>query len=206
MERGDIAAVIIAIFLVILLTALLPPGLAPSPPQSPGVGPAIPTPVPPATPAQETTTEPVPEVPTPSPLTATRITYTNDYSRYPVRFLPGDMAIYGFSDVAWQYSSSVAFAYVEENHGGITGTFTVPYPVWRMTTTVTATRTPENARFRMILVDEKSGLILEGVEIRFPGTVEKTVASRGRPLYMVIDTANVDRFVITLETPSVFAR
>jgi hypothetical protein len=143
-------------------------------------------------------------LPTPPPVTATRISYTTDYSRYPVRFLPSDMGIYGFSDIAWRYNSSVTFAYVEENHGGITETFTVPYPVWRMTTTLTATRTPENARFRMILVDEKSGLILEGVEIRFPGRVEKTVAARGRPLYMVIDARNVDRFVITLETPSVF--
>jgi hypothetical protein len=114
------------------------------------------------------------------------------------------MSIYGFSDVEWRYASSVVFAYMEENHGGITETFTVPYPVWRMTSTVSAARTPENARFRMILVDEKSGLILEGVEIRFPGRVTKTVAARGRPLYMVIAAEKVDSFMITLETPSVF--
>jgi hypothetical protein len=130
--------------------------------------------------------------------------YTNNYRLYPVRFLPGDMSNYGFSDTEWQYTSSVVFAYIEENHGGITENFTVPYPIWRMTSTISATRTPEIARFRMILVDEKSGLILDGAEIRFSGTVTKTVAARGRPLYMVIAAEKVDSFMITLEAPSVF--
>ncbi len=87
------------------------------------------------------------------------------------------MGRYGFSDVQWQYNSSVAFAYIEENHGGITEPFTVPYPIWRMTSTLYATRTPEDARFRMILVDEQSGRILEGAEIHFPGSVTKTVVT-----------------------------
>jgi hypothetical protein len=73
-----------------------------------------------------------------------------------------------------------------------------------MTSTLSATKTPENARLRMILVDEKSGLILDGAEIRFSGTVTKTVAARGRPLYMVIAAEKVDSFMITLEAPSVF--
>jgi D-alanyl-D-alanine carboxypeptidase len=78
----------------------------------------------------------------------------------------------------------------------------VPYPVWRMTSTLDSTRTPERARFRMILVDRNTGQVLEGAEIHFPGSVTKTVVAQEKPLYMVIDAANVERFMITLEAPS----
>ena len=205
MERGDLAAVIIGLSLVIILAVILslpahPPQQAPITVSTTRVPATLVTPVP------ETTKGPALELPTPPPVTTRRIFYTNDYFLFPVRFLPSDMAMYGFSDVEWQYNSSVAFAYIEENHGGITETFTVPYPVWRMTSTLSATRTPENARFRMILVDEGSGQIMDGAEIRFSGTVTKTVVARGRPLYMVIEAENVERFVITLETPSIYAR
>ena len=142
------------------------------------------------------------DLPTSPPVTARRIFYTGDYYLLPVRFLPSDMNLYGFSDVEWQYNDSVVFAYVEENHGGITESFTVPYPVWRMTSTLTSTRTPERARFRMILVDQGTGQVLEGAEIRYPGSVTKTVVAQERPLYMVIEAGNVERFMITLEAPS----
>lgn len=207
MERGDLAAVVLAIALVILLTFLFTPPARPSPQARepvPTTRAPVTFPTPAPTPVPETTAEPTPG-PTPLPqVTTTRITYTHDYYLLPIRYLPANMAIYGFSDVEWQYNRSVAFAYIEENHGGITETFIVPYPVWRMTSTLSATRTPERARFRMILVDETSGQILEGVDIRYPGTVTKTVVIRERPLYMVIEAANVDRFVITLETPPEF--
>lgn len=202
MERGDLAAVIIGLSLVIILTIVLSPPAHPAT-QAPVVVATARVPTPPPTQVQETT-EPTVSLPTPPPVTAKRIFYTDDYSLFPVRFLPSDMTRYGFSDAKWKYNSSVAFAYVEENHGGITETFTVPYPVWRMTSTLYATRTPENARFRMILVDEQSGLILEGTEISNPGSVTKTVVADKRPVYMVIDAENVDRFVISLETPSVY--
>jgi hypothetical protein len=139
-------------------------------------------------------------------LTTRRIFYTNDYYTLPVRFLPGDMEMYGFSDVEWQYNRSVVFAFVEENHGGITETFEVPYPVWRMTCTVFSTKTPEKAWFRMILVDQTTGQILEGAEIHYPGSVTKVVVSKERPLYMVIEAVNVERYMITLEAPEVFVR
>jgi hypothetical protein len=205
MERGDLAAVIIGLVLVVILAVILSPP-AQSPRQAPIPDSTTRVPAPAVTPVPEATKEPAPGLPTPPQVTTRRISYTNDYFLFPVRFLPGDMSRYGSSDAPWQYSSPVAFAYIEENHGGITETFTVPYPVWRMTSTVYATRTPENARFRMILVDEGSGQIVNGVEIRFPGTVTKTVVARGRPLYIVIEAENVERFTITLETPSVYAR
>ncbi|MGA2935259.1 MAG: hypothetical protein ABSD81_08915 [Methanomicrobiales archaeon] len=205
MERGDLAAVLIGLTLVIILTVVLSPP-AHSNPQVPEVVTTTPAPTPaPVSPAQETIFPPT-SLPTPPPATMKRISYTSDYSLFPVRFLPSDMGIYGFSDVNWQYNSSVAFAYVEENHGGITEPFTVPSPVWRMTSTLYAVKNPENARFRMIVVDEQSGLVLEGTEIRFPGSVTKTVVAGRGAVYMVIAAENVDRFVITIETPPVFTQ
>jgi hypothetical protein len=204
MERGDLAAVLIGLTLVIILTVVLSPP-AHSTPQAPKLVVTTGVPTTPVTPVPEMT-EPTPGLPTPPPATTKRIFYTNDYYLFPVRYLPSDMAMYGFSDVEWQYNSSVAFAYVEENHGGITEPFTVPHPIWRVTSTLDAVKTPEYAKFRMILVDEESGRILEGTEIHFPGSVTKTVVADKRPVYMIIEAVNVDRFIITIETPSVFAQ
>jgi hypothetical protein len=204
MERGDLAAVLIGLTLVIILTIVLSPP-AHSTPQAPKLVVTTRVPTTPVTPVPEMT-EPTSALPTPPPATTKRIFYTNDYYLFPVRYLPSDMAMYGFSDVEWQYNSSVAFAYVEENHGGITEPFTVPYPVWRMTSTLDAVKTPEHAKFRMILVDEESGRVLEGTEIHFPGSVTKTVVADKRPVYMIIEAVNVDRFIITVETPSIFAQ
>jgi hypothetical protein len=204
MERGDLAAVLIGLTLVIILTVVLAPPVhstrqAVEPVVATGVPTIQTTPIPEAVETQSV-------LPTPPPPPTKRIFYTNDYYLLPVRFLPSDMSMYGFSDVQWQYNSSVAFAYVEENHGGITEPFTVPYPVWRVISTLYAVKTPQNAKFRMILVDEQSGRVLEGAEIHYPGSVTKTVVADKRPVYMIIDAENVDRFVITLETPSVFAQ
>jgi hypothetical protein len=213
MERGDIAAVILALFLIIVLTFLLSPQLHASR-QAPVA--ITPTPNRATLPAltsrmtEEPTQRPTPaltlDLPTLPPVTTRRISYTRDFNLFPVRFIMSDMGMYGFSDVDWPYNSSVTFAYVEENHGGITEPFTVPYPIWRMTSTVYSTKTPEKAKFKMILVDKDSGQVLEGAEIQFPGTVTKTVVAKGRPLYMVIRAENVDRFVITLDAPSVFVQ
>ena len=203
MERGDLAAVIIGLSLVIILTLLLSPSARPSTQAPVAVATAKVTTVPQT--RVQGTTGPSASLPTSPPVTTKRIFYTDDYYLLPVRFLPSDMTMYGFSDPGWKYNSSVAFAYVEENHGGITESFTVPYPVWRMVSTLYATRTPENARFGMILVDEQSGRILEGTEISHPGSETKTVVTYRRPVYMIIDAEHVDRFVISLETPSVYA-
>ena len=202
MEGGDLAAVLIGLTLVIILTVVLSPPVHSST-QAPVVVPTIQVPPTPAIQVQETTGPPA-SLPTPAPFTAKRIFYTDDYYLFPVRFLPGDMTGYGASDAEWKYNSSVAFAYVEEDHGGITEPFTVPYPVWRVNSTLYATRTPESASFRMILVDEQSGRILEGTMINYPGSVTKTVVGDRNPVYMVIDAENVDRFVISLEVPSVY--
>jgi len=202
MKQGDLAAVVIGITLVILLTFIVsPPGHAPAPSHQ-AVAPAKVTPVPPT----QGTAGMSASLPALPPITAKRISYTDDYYLFPVRFLPSDMSMYGFSDPEWTYNSSVAFAYVQENHGGITEPFTVPYPVWRTVSTLYAARTPEKARFGMILVDEQTGRVLEGTEISHPGSVTKTIVTYQRPVYMVITTEHVDSFFISLETPSVYAR
>jgi hypothetical protein len=207
MERGDIAAVAIALLLVALLTILFSFQQVPAP-----VQPApTPAPTPRVTPVRTTsppviTQAPAVEIPPTPQVTTRRIFYTAEYYLLPVRFLPSDMNLYGFSDVDWQYNSSVIFAYVEENHGGITESFTVPYPVWRVTATLSAMRTPEKARFRMIIVDQETGQILEGIEIRYPGSVTRTVVAQGRPVYMIIGAENVERFMVILEAPSSMVR
>ncbi len=200
MEWGDLAAVIIGLSLVIILTFLLSLAAHPT-----GGAPAAATPIPVPTPV--TTPVPVTTImpsapPTTPPFTPMRILYTDDYSLLPVRYLPSDMSAYGSSSIGWKYTSSEVFAYVDESQGGITQTFTVPYPLWRLNATLYATTSPQYASFRMILVDEETGQVLTGIEILFPGTVTRTVAAQGRPLYMVIEAENVDRFVVTLERPA----
>ena len=195
--------VALAVLLVVILTAFLslPRGPAPLSQSQPTTVPTIRAPVTPS-PAAIATQAPVTAETTPPRVPTRRIFYTSSYYLLPIRFLPADMGMYGYSDVNWQYNSSVIFAYIEENHGGITETFTVPYPVWRITSTLSSARTPEMASFRMILVDQETGQILEGTEIRYPGSVSKTVvAPVDKPLYMVIAAENVERFVVTLEAP-----
>jgi len=202
MHRGDLIAVLVGLALVILLTAALSPP-ARSPVQVPATLPPTTVQATPVTPVPGTPEETVtPGVTGTTPFPVKRIVYTTNYVLLPVRYLPNDMAIYGFSDAQWKYTTAVPFAFIEENHGGITETFTVPYAIWRMVATVNAERTPEKATFRMVLVDEESGRIVEGAEIHFPGTVTKTVVVAQRPLYMVIETEDVDSFIITFEAPS----
>lgn len=206
MEKGDLAAVIIGLSLVILLMVVTSPPSSSAPASAAVPATRGPTTAPTPATTSWVTSLPTPETPVPTPLPARRITYTENYARFPVRFLPADMGMYGSSDIEWQYRKSVPFAYVQEDHGGITEPFTVDYPFWRMVTTVSAAKTPEKARFRMVLVDEQSGLLLEGVEIRFPGSVTKTVGAHGRPLYLVIAAENLDMFTVVFEAPSEFVR
>jgi hypothetical protein len=112
------------------------------------------------------------------------------------------MSSFGASDPLWRFNSSARFAYLEESHGGITTIFTVPYPVWRLNCTVSAWRSPEKAHIRLLLVDAEKGTIVNGIEWRNPGSVVKNVQSRFRPLYLIVSTEYVDRFVVSLETPA----
>jgi hypothetical protein len=198
-DRGDIATILVAAATIIVIVWVLSHGIRTD------TAPLPPTPTPPVT---RTTLPAVPVSPTPgtTPLAITpyRITYTGQYSSYPVLYLPSDMSSYGASDPVWRFNSSVRFAYLDESHGGLTTTFTVPYPVWRLNCTVSAWRSPEKAHLRLLLVDAETGANIEGMEWRYPGSIVKNVQTRFRPLYMVVSTEYVDRVMISLETPTEF--
>ena len=111
------------------------------------------------------------------------------------------METFGASDVPLHEASpNIPFAYIEESRGGLTQAFSVPYDVWVLNISVTANRQPQYAMFRMVLCDAK-GNILQGAEIQYPGTMYKVVEASGTGMYMIISTASVDSFRISLETP-----
>lgn len=141
---------------------------------------------------------PVPTVPLPV-ITPYRIYYNSTPLHYPRLRLPENMISYGASDVIKEPDRYVAFAYLDEPRGGITQTFTVPYPVWVLNATITS-KQPQYAHFRMLLCDADTGEIYQGAEIYYTGTMYKSVPISGKPMYLIISTAYVDRFHISLET------
>jgi hypothetical protein len=190
------AAVVSFILILLVYSFLVPPTVraTPEPIPAPTLPPATPLPSsPPPTP-----------VATPQGITPPRITYTGQFSSYPVLFIPSDMSPFGTPDAPLNYNSSVRFAYLEEYHGGVTTIFTVPYRVWRINCTVSAWRSPEEAHLRLLLLDAETGTIVEGIEMRNPGSVVRDVQSRFRQFYMIVSTEHVDRVFISLETPADF--
>lgn len=143
------------------------------------------------------TTRPTPIPPDPP----YRITYVQNPFIYPMVHIPENMNRYGVSEITLRDTESVTFGYVEESHGGVTRNFSVPYEVWAINITVTANRLPQYAQFNMIICDRSTGQIIEGAQIRYPGTLYRVIQSSDRDLYMVISTQNVDSFKINLETP-----
>jgi hypothetical protein len=142
-----------------------------------------------------TTPTPVPPAP------PYRISYIQNPFIYPMVHLPDNMNRYGVSDIGLRESEEITFAYVEENRGGVTQNFSVPYDVWALNITVIATRQPQYTQFNMILCDRSTGHIIEGAQIKYPGRSYRVVQSANRDLYMVISTQNIDSFRINLETP-----
>ena len=129
-----------------------------------------------------------------------RITYTSNPFTYPKIHLPDHMEAFCASDIPLRENRSVTFAYVEGTGGGLTQIFTVPYEVWAVNMTVHAERMPQYAMFKMVICDAKTGAVLQGGEIQFPGSMYKVVRASG-PMYMIITTSNVDSFRIDLGTP-----
>jgi len=130
-----------------------------------------------------------------------RIFYTSNPFTHPVVTLPENMNAYGVSDIPWRGSNYVTFAFIEESHGGLTQTFTVPYEIWIMNITVVAERQPQYARFRMVLCDATTGSIIDGAEILNGGTLSRIIVVSNTGMYMIISTQYVDWFRIDLETP-----
>ncbi len=80
------------------------------------------------------------------------------------------MQSFGASDIPLRTTELVTFAFAEDTRGGLTQTFTVPYPVWVINTTVISNVTPQYGSFRMVLCYASNGKVIEGEEILNRGT------------------------------------
>lgn len=147
----------------------------------------------------------VPTEVTPAPKPADAPPYQIFYSDNPLSFprfkLPDNMETFGASEIPFRNQEMVPFAFVEDKRGGLTQKFRVPYPLWILNTTVTANLTPQYGNFRMVLAYASNGTIIEGQEILNRGTTYRVVQTSNTDLYMIITTAYIDRYRITLETP-----
>ncbi len=195
MDTGDIISILAALLIVAVIAVVFNPAAGgetagqetlPGPEETPyrPLGPTIAGPSP---------------SPTPAALEPYRIRYDPDYRKYPLYYLPANMSTFGGSDILWKSNGAIPFAYVEEYGGGVTGTFSVPYSVWRMNCTVYAERRPQAALLDFVLVSADNGTIVEGGEIRYPGSIVKNVQSSGE-YYLIVGCENVDRYRIDLET------
>lgn len=115
--------------------------------------------------------------------------------------LPEHMETYGASDILPRYREMVPFAFVEGTRGGLTQTFSVPYPVWIINTTVTADRNPQYGNFRMVLCYASNGTVIDGEELLNRGSMYRILEVSNVDVYMIISTAYIDGFRMVLETP-----
>jgi hypothetical protein len=197
-DRRDLLSIVAALIVVSVVAVLFQ-----TPPEEPlAEGPGDVLPGVEATPSPSIIPSPAPTpLPSPAPLPEpTRIHYTTAIWDYPCCYLPDNLTYYGGSDPLWKSSAIIPFAYIEEERGGITEVFHVPYAVWRLNCSVSATIRPEAAHFRMALVDLASGNIVEGAELRYPGTIIKNVQRGGKDFYLIVSVQEVDSYCITLET------
>lgn len=208
MEKGEILTVAGGLVIVLVIALIA------NPESLTGVT----TPVPGRT--SLPTTEPLPPSTTPKSITTTttvqspisptvsqnpssqpvRILYTDKPFTYPVVRLPDRLDIYGESDIRRPGQDTITFAYIEESRGGLSHVFTVPYPVWSMDIRVIDNTTPNIASFRMALCYAANGTIIDGVELIHPGTAYKKIQTSNTPLYLIISTAGIEQYHISLQT------
>lgn len=209
MEKGDILTLVGGLAMVLVIALIANPhyldGIAPGTAPVPPAGTVVQTPVVTATPA---TSLPVSLIPTTSPVRTPRpddppyrIFYTNKPFTYPRFKMPESMTTFGASDIPLRDQELVPFAFIEDTRGGITQLFSVPYPIWIINTTVIANRTPQYGNFRMVLCYANNGTILDGEEILNRGTSYRIIQTSNTELYMIITTAYIDLYHISLETP-----
>ena len=209
METGDILTLVGGLVLVLVIAFATNPsylaGLAgPVTPVTPA-----PTPVP-QTPVITPTLVPVETIvpslkPTPVPVRPDdppyRIFYSSQPFTYPRFKLPDNMETFGASDLSMRNEELVPFAYIEDTRGGLTQVFSVPYPVWILNTTVIANRTPQYGNLKMALCYAVNGTIIDGDEVLNRGTSYRIIETSNTDLYLIITTAYIDRYRVTLETP-----
>ena len=114
--------------------------------------------------------------------------------------LPDQLDTLGESDIRRTGEDVVTFAYIEESRGGLTRSFTIPYPVWSMDIRVTDTTTPNIGAFRMALCYAANGTIIDGLQIEHPGTAYKKIQTSGVPLYLIISALDIETYRIDLQT------
>jgi len=207
-ETGDILTVAGGLFIVLIIALIANPqylsGLQVS--------------LPGGTPAPARTLLPLPVLTSPLPATTTilaarpilttsptpappyRISYTDNPFSYPVVRLPDRVDTLGESDIRRSGQDIVTFAFVEDSRGGLTRVFSVPYPVWSMDIRVIDNTTPNIASFRMALCYAANGTIIDGVELIHPGTAYKKIQTSNTPLYLIISTAGIEQYHISLQT------
>ncbi|WP_298670184.1 hypothetical protein [uncultured Methanofollis sp.] len=192
MASGDLLSVAAGVGIVIILACITHPGWFSLPAAPEENTSAVVPPVP---------TIEVPQTPAPS-VQVQRLTYVKNPAReYEVHLIPEDnVGRLEASDPPWQETNISVFASLEASRGGATETFTVPYPLWRINCTVENGSRPESAGISVLLVDAEDSTIVDGAEIRGPGTVIKNIEVSGKPYYLVVKTQNSDPFRITLET------
>lgn len=192
MDKGDVLSIFAALIIVSAMALFFRPPVAEAGPEVPDTLAPESTP----TPAVTTLSTPVPPV-HPDPI---RISYTTRLQDYPIWHLPDNLTARGGSDPMWKGTDIVGFAYIQEARGGITETFHVPYAVWRLNCSVSATVRPEAAHFRMALVERETGSIVEGADLRYPGDIVKNVEIGNRNFYIIVGAEAIDSYRITLET------
>lgn len=208
MESGDILTLIGGLALVVIIAVIVNPHYLASVSSVPA------TPVPTVTPFAPQTVNPtltplemvtpayVQTIPTIRPDDPPyRIFYTTKPFTYPRFKLPENMETFGGSDLPLRNEELVPFAYVEDIKGGLTQKFSVPYPIWVINSTVVANRTPQYGNFRMALCYANNGSIIEGDEILNRGSSYRIVQVSNTDFYMIITTAYIDKYQISLETP-----
>jgi hypothetical protein len=207
-EKGDILTLIGGLVLVVIIAVVINPHYL----SSPSKVPVTVTPV--ITPMIQPTAHPSlipietihPVLTTTVPTTRPddppyRIFYTSKPFTFPRYKLPENMGIFGASDIPLRNQELVPFAYVEDTRGGVTDSFSVPYTIWIINTTVIANRTPQYGNFKMVMCYANNGSIIEGEEILNRGTSYRIVQTSNTNIYMIITTAYIDSYHISLETP-----
>jgi hypothetical protein len=206
-ETGDLLTLAGGLVLVLVIALVINPqylsGI--SAPAIPGPTPTL-IPLPIATPTQIPSGMVTPGIePTPVPVRPDnqpyQIFYTDHPFTYPLFKLPENMVTFGASDIPLRSEENVPFAFVTGTRGGLTQVFSVPYPVWVLNTTVIAERTPQYGNLQMVLCHANDGTIIEGEEILNRGTSYRIVEISNTDLYLIIKTAYIDSYYISLETP-----
>jgi len=206
-ETGDILTLVGGLVLVLVIALVINPQYlselsAPVLPEPAATPTSLQTPAPGPVPGQTVTTAVISTPVTPRPDDPPyQIYYSDQPFTYPRFKLPENMVSYGASDIPLRTEESVPFAFVSESRGGLTRKFSVPYPLWVLNTTVIANRTPQYGNFKMVLCYANNGTIIEGEEILNRGSSHRIVQSSNVDLYMIITTASIDNYYISLETP-----